>query len=383
MKSILLLFLVLIPISRSYSYPHFIGHGYPSCLNCHFNPLGNGPLTDYGRAVGADAISSGFFYPKKWDEEKIASLSGFLFRTPKQDHVRTQLNYRGMELDAGPGTSTEQKTWIHMQAGGQLILKFLTDDRLTFVGELGYSPPSQHPVPGVEDKKLRTREYYVGYRILPQIGVYAGFLDKAYGIRIAEHISYSRVVPQITQNDQTHGIMTHFIAGEWEGAVHGFVGNLSQTKDIRQKGFSTVIEHNFFENHRIGFSFLKSKNDYLNITSYAAHSRFNLQDGSALLFELGQTKKQTLNGNGDQLSRYLLLQTYLRPERGLYLIANIEYLKSDLSSESSTVRWGPGIQLFPIQKLELRLDAYDSRNFNPNQSTNDSWMLLFQTHLWL
>ena len=105
-----LLILIIVYSVQSEAYPHFIGHGYPSCINCHYNPLGNGPLTDYGRAVGATAVSSGMFYPKDMTEEKVASLSGFLFRTPIQDHLRTQINYRGLYLIHNPGSSVEKKT---------------------------------------------------------------------------------------------------------------------------------------------------------------------------------------------------------------------------------------------------------------------------------
>jgi len=381
--ALLIGFLALFSSRWARAYPHFIGHGYPSCLNCHYNPLGNGPLTDYGRSVGADLVSSGMFYPQNWSDEKVASLSGFLFRTPVQDHIRTQLNYRGLYLIQNPGTSIEKKQWINMQADGQLILKFLEDDKLTFVGDFGYSPPEQ-PIPGEDpNKKFRSREYYVGYRFSPAIGVYAGFMDKAYGIRVAEHIDFSRVIPQVTQDDQTHGVMVHFVNEEWEAAVQGFVGNLQQASDLRQKGFSAIVEHSLNEIHRIGFSVMKTSGEYLSLLSGAVHGRFSLKDGSAVLVELGQTRKTTQNGTGDRNSRYGLLQTYLRPIRGLYFLANIEYLKGDVMNDSTTVRWGPGVQFFPVQKLELRLDVDDSRNFNPNASTVDNWMILLQTHVWL
>jgi hypothetical protein len=366
------------------AYPHFIGHGYPSCLNCHYNPLGNGPLTDYGRSVGADLISSGVFYPKSWSEEKIAGLSGFLFRPPVQSHVRTQLNYRGLYFIQNPGTPTELKRYINMQGDAQLILKFGENDKLTFVGDFGYSPRPNRPPAGIDpNEKFRSREYYVGYRPRPEFGIYAGFMDKAYGIRIVEHIAYSRTIPQLTMNDQTHGIMGHVLTQDWEGAVTAFVGNLNVASDIRTKGVSGTVEHSLNEIHRVGISAMTSKNNYLNYTSYAAHARFNLRDGSALLFEFGQTQRTTMNNSDNRIIRYGLLQTYVRPIRGLYLIANIEYQKNNLVIDDTTLRWGPGVQYFPIQKLELRLDAYDTRDFNPSSSSQDTWMLLFQTHVWL
>ncbi len=383
MRAVLAIAMLMAPGLAS-AYPQFIGHGYPSCMNCHYNPMGNGPLTDYGRAVGADGIASGALYPKSWSEEKVADLSGFLFRTPVQKHFRVQANYRGMEMVSSVGTPSERWSWIHMQAGGQLILKFLENDRLTFVGEVGYNPSSNSAkATGQDKRKLRTREHYVGFRITPEVGVYAGLMDKAYGIRVAEHIAFSRILPEMTQNDQTHGVMIHGLFEGWEGALHGFVGNLLQAKDLRQVGASAQIERQLFTDHRLGMSLLSSKNDYVKMLSYSLHTRLSLSEGSALLLEAGQTERISLGSRGDRIGRYALLQTYTRPVRGLYCLTNIEYMKSDLSSAATTVRWGPGIQYFPVQKLELRTDLYQTRTFNPNASTQDGWTILFQTNVWL
>src|SRR5690606_23764750 len=111
----LLPLLLLILTEYCFGYAHFIGHGYTSCINCHFNPSGGGMLNDYGRAVSATTISSRIFN-EKTDEEKLAYTSGFLFRKPKQEFFRTQVNYRGFQLVRNPGSKVESKEWINMQA---------------------------------------------------------------------------------------------------------------------------------------------------------------------------------------------------------------------------------------------------------------------------
>jgi hypothetical protein len=381
--SVLFFLLGLFISSNAFSYSNFIGHGYTSCLNCHYNPLGGGPINDYGRAIAATAISSNALYPKSWNEEKIAYTSGFLFRKPKQNWFRTQINYRGFQLVRNPGSSeAEQKKWINMQADGRLILK-TNDDRLIAVGSYGYAPLPTPPPPGKEQSEWRSREHYIGYRINPKMGVYAGLMDQSFGVRVIEHIAYSRTLPQVTQNDQVHGLMFHFLNDSFEGSVHGFVGNLYQDEDLQTKGGSFMLEKTFFGKHRLGGSAKKTKNEYTDLTAYAVHGRFDLHKGSALLTEIGQVKKVTENGTGDRSSRYGLLQTYLRPFRGLYFLANVEYLQADIKEKDYVVRWGPGIQYFPIQRVELRFDVYNTRNFDPNSASPDVWMYLFQGHLWL
>ena len=365
------------------SYPNYIGHGYTSCINCHYNPFGGGPLTDYARAVAATTISSRNFYPESMTDERLANSSGFLFNKPKNTWLRAQMNYRGFQLVRNPNSSTLEKTsWINMQADARLILKFGENDRFIAVGNVGYAPPDR-AAPKDKQDTWRSREYYMGYKITPKIGVYAGLMDKIYGIKIVEHIAYSRVYPQVTQNDQTHGVTGHFIGESWEAGLQMFGGNLMQDPAIRMKGFAATGEKTIFGLHRFGGSFINSENEFLKVQAMAVHARMNLKEGSALLFELGRTTQSILQSNKAKSSNYALFQTYLRPARGWYVLNNIEYIKNNVEEEPYTVRWGPGVQYFPFQRLELRFDLYNTRNFSTEASTKDNWMYLFQTHVWL
>lgn len=380
MKFFFLLALAIFSTS-AWAYPNFIGHGYTSCLNCHFNPAGNGPLNDYGRAISATLISSGSLYPDSWSEEKVAYSSGFLFRKPKQNYVRTQINYRGFQLVRNPGSSSsEVKQWINMQADARLILKS-PSDRFVTVINYGYTPKPT----GSEDNddEWRSREHYVGYRVTPKFGVYAGLMDKVYGLRVIEHIMVNRTTPQLTQNDQVHGVMAHYLGEKSETFFHGFLGNMSQDENVRMKGGSFMFERTVADVHRLGASVMHSSNDFLKLTSFAAHGRWNLKEGSALLGEIGQTKRTADASFFDKTSRYGLLQTYLRPVRGLYFFTNIEYYQDDIEKEPFFIRWGPGVQWFPIQRLEFRADLQNTRNFSPDSSNKDSWLYLLQAHVWL
>lgn len=378
----LLLILSILISFKVAAYTQFIGHGYTSCLNCHYNPSGGGPLNDYGRVVSATLISSGALYPDSWNEEKVAYTSGFLFRKPKQNWLRTQVNYRGFQVVQNPGSSkTEQKRWINMQADARVILKFGEADRFVAVGNYGYAPLPESF--GDDEPEWRSREHYLGFRVTPKFGVYAGLMDKVFGIKVIEHIAYSRIAPEVQQNDQTHGVLAHYLGEQWEAFAHGFAGNLTQDEALRMKGGSLSLERTVFQTHRVGASFMSSKNNFQDLLSYSVHSRFNLKDGSAVLAEIGQVDRTTQNGSDDRTMRYGLMQTYLRPFRGLYFLSNIEYFKRNVEESDYTVRWGPGVQYFPVQRVELRFDAYNTRNFSPDTSSKDSWMYLVQTHIWL
>ena len=86
-----LAFLFFIP-ERATAYPAYIGTGYSSCLTCHYNPLGNGPINPYGRAVQATEMAGNLFGR---DLEELANNSGFVFG-PLPDGLQFQGSFRGL-----------------------------------------------------------------------------------------------------------------------------------------------------------------------------------------------------------------------------------------------------------------------------------------------
>lgn len=375
--------LLVLSSTLTWSYPNFIGHSYNSCLTCHYNPFGGGQLSDYGRSIDATLISSRKFYPKSWDEEKIAYVSGFLFSKPKNTWFRPQINYRGFRVVDDPGGTGQEALWITMQKDVRLTLKFLENDKLIFVGDYGRQPLLENPPQGVDQQDYRSRNLYVGYRMKPKIGIYAGLMEKVYGIRVVEHISFTRTNTFTTMNDQTYGVAGHFVTENWEGGVHAFIGNSNQDAAFRMKGVSTMWERTIFSAHRVGGSLMSQKNDVLTMNSASLHGRMNFKEGSALLAELGETHRISHDDADTTNSRYALIQATARPWRGVYFLTNVDYQRLDLNQSDYTIRWGPALQYFPIQKIELRADIYDTRNFSANTAAKDSWTYLLQTHIWL
>src|SRR5947199_7779102 len=84
--------------AKAGAYPNYISYGYHSCVSCHYNPMGNGPLTDYGKAVASSELTDRVFWPKNIadNDEKINDLTGFFFAKPSVDWLRPSASYRGL-----------------------------------------------------------------------------------------------------------------------------------------------------------------------------------------------------------------------------------------------------------------------------------------------
>jgi hypothetical protein len=366
----------------AWAYPNFIGHGYNSCLTCHYNPLGNGPLTDYGRALGATAISSKDFTSST--DEAIGQSSGFLYNTPKNTWFRPSIDYRGLFLTKNYSGKTEESSYIHMQASANVVLRLGPSDnkdKYIVVGTFGYAPTPKAK-PDSDESNYRSREHYVGMRINEKWGVYAGMMDKAFGIRLPDHIVISRQLNNLTMNDGTHGLLVHYATPKIDFAFQPFLGNLGQDAQVRQVGFSSTGEYNISDKTRLGASLLSSKSDFVEQFSYAAHLRSAFGKGSSIMFEVGQINKAIVLANAEKSSRYGTLQNHIRAKKGLYILNTVEFFIDDIEKENKLIRWGPGFQYYPMQRVEIRTDIYNTRIFSESSVSEDNWDLTGQVHLW-
>jgi hypothetical protein len=366
------------------AYPNYITYGYDSCLNCHYNPHGNGPLTDYGRALGSAEIASHFFYGENADKDWIADQSGFFGKPYEQDWLRPSLSYRGLYLLRNADKPGERKEdWINMNASLSVVAKFLKRDKLIVAFEMGYAPKPRSQGPDSDLEEYRTREHYIGYRIDRRWGVYAGLMDKVFGLRVPDHTAYSRSITGLNQNDQTHGLVLHYGGKDFEFGVQPFVGNLVQDKELRQKGLTAMGEISGGKRARYGASILASESEYSKMHMLSTHGRFGFGQISSFLFEVGQVNKTKKNDDALTSSRYAFTQTHLGIDQGLWGLVTLEGLVPDTSKEALNLRFGPGLQYFPMPRLELRTDAYLTARMAKDTDTATSLDLTAQIHLWL
>lgn len=379
MKLILLLCLWLPLVALS--YPKFVGHGYNNCMVCHYNSQGNGPLTDYGRALGATEIAAKTFRRGKSDEE-VGKSSNFLWRDkPLPFGIRPSINYRGLlKSDDFRKDDPADAEYINMQMSANVAVKINNEDKYVLVGEISYNPRDG------QDEDFRSREYYLRYMPNKNLVFYGGLMDKVFGIRYENHILYSRSFLRLSHSDQSHGVSGVYQNDLYEVTAQYFLGNLHIDGDTEQSGFSTKLIYKPNAFSRLGGSALLSSSKFRDITMAAIHGGVGFGHGSSITFEAGQVWDKTLVGEPTQQdTRYFIFKGTIRPKRGLYIYQTFEYLNGDLESDSYIMRIGPGLQWFVDQGLELRFDFLNGRSMNAESGSqfDDEWKFLTQVHLWL
>lgn len=380
-----LLFVPLnILMSDALAYPQYIGLQYTSCLTCHFNPLGNGPLNDYGRGVAATAIAGRLGVGNDVSEEDLVRRSAFPGINPETNKwLRPMIGYRGLGLDRNAFTGQSNKSFIQMQMDASLTLKAGERDQYIMSFTYGTRPVNRAEAQNLMESKGYSREHYVGWRPTPKVGLYAGKMDKAFGLRIPDHNLSSRAQTRTAQFNQVHGVMLHAVGEKVETSLHSFVGDLNiKDENLREKGYSGILEWGVTAQNRLGVSYQATQLGNSKQTVIALHDRIGLGKGHSVMAEAGRINRQVGTAQSTE-NLYGLLQTHLMVARGLWLQGTFDYYKTSVSNTSETLSAGPGLQWFPRQKIEFRIDIYNRRVFQENLATQDSWQALGQVHLWL
>ncbi|MBK9323590.1 MAG: hypothetical protein IPM97_11725 [Bdellovibrionaceae bacterium] len=376
--------LVLIPQVGS-AYPEFISYGYSSCITCHYNSQGNGPLNDYGRALFSTEIASRSVFSNKTSEEDIAAKSGFFGSTELPWWIRPGFKYRGLYFINNPGSQAAVKKYVTMQADFNLALQFDQEAKWLFVGSVGYqpTPAANQNNKEAEDKNLIMRERYFRWQATRKLQVYMGLMDKVYGIRIPDHTAYSRAITGVGQSDQSDGVIAQYYGEKWELTGGYFLGNLVQeAKDLRLQGLSTMFEYDTSEKSRLGTSVMQAKNDYVEKTRFELHSKLGLLKGNSLLTEIGFVKDNPKANPNTKMGGYLMMQGVYLISRGYNVISQMEYYNATLTAASpDQTRWTFGFLMFPMPRMELRTTFVNGRTIQDTSVSKDQWMLQAQMHL--
>jgi hypothetical protein len=364
------------------AYPDFIGYSYSSCITCHYSGSGGGPLNDYGRALFATEIAARDIYSSKTDEETIAAQSGFLGSAKLPWWIRPGLKYRGLWLQTDPNSAVTKERFINMQNDINLALFGDKKQRLTFVATATYAdeyPPSK----SIKKWGWFAKEYFVRWKQNNNLWLYAGQMDKTFGIRHADHTSYNRSPIELGQYDQSQGAIVHFTYPNWDIALNAFVGNAAEEVSEKQKGGAISGEYQISEELKLGSSLLSSTSDKVAWNLFSVHTRMKISKGSSIMAEFGvRDRKNKVSGQDAELGTFGFVQTLVNFRRGYNLLTVIEHSKSDIKKPSTeNLRYSLGALMFPLPRTELRLMVVNGKRVPDTGGQPDAWTLQSQLHI--
>ena len=179
--------------------PTFLSKQYPRCTACHYSAAGGGLLTPYGRSLSREEIST--FGRRGAGGVPAAGATrgeeGFLYGAlSSESPLQLGLDIRPSHLEFDvPGRVIPNRNFLmnlDLQAAWRR-------DRWTAYGTVGRAP-------GHGGGEFISYEHWVSYQVSDTVGVRGGRFLPAYGVRFADHTSFTRAHLDLAQYGQVYGI---------------------------------------------------------------------------------------------------------------------------------------------------------------------------------
>lgn len=377
----------LLPYSQmAWSYAQFLASGEVSCVHCHFNAFGSSQLTDYGRSTFALDTSAQHFGMKNVARELVAQKSSFL-GTHWPQWFRPHAKYRGQRYtqSAWKRDAYNRATTTQAQAG--LTLRVGKGDNLTLSYTAGYRPDAQSDEERRRDQSsaFESSEYFLSLSPHSALRLYAGLMDKVFGLRIPETNTYGRSRLGLGAHEQGHQLALWTSFSFVEAGLTWFAGNLQREVEYHQQGGTLLLELTPWAHFRPGFSFMSYTTNTKVEQALALHSRLGFKEGGSVLAEVGLGDHRLVdNSTLPRMSHYQFFQGSMPLLQGLNFLNTIEFFKDNVLGGSPQVfRFGPGLQYFFLGHGEIRAELINERTYPKDGVQRDRWDLLAQLNFWL
>ena len=354
--------------------PTFLSKQYPRCTACHYSASGGGLLTPYGRSLSREEIST-------FGRQGAGGIpatgatrgeEGFLFgalssESPLQLGLDVRPSHVAVDL---PGRTIADRNFLmnlDLQAAWRR-------DRWTAYGSVGRAPAGGgEPV---------SYEHWVSYQATESVEVRGGRFLPAYGVRFADHTSFTRARLDLAQDDQVYGVELGVSTDRTLLQVSAGPGRAeSLIADDGRQAFSTSARFQIDLSPR---TVLVASTLHRGASDTAPRST-----GTGLSFGYAPAPWLTTWTHADvQFQRldasgraYIFAnQTSVEALRGVWLRISPQLRWTDTDPRSETRRMVYGLDFYPRTHWHVNLSYYRDRRPFADRSSRT---LLAQLHLYL
>lgn len=350
--------------------PIFLSRQYTRCTNCHYSATGGGLLTPYGRSLSREELST---FGRSRDPEQPGREQEFLFGAfgKALGPVGVGIDLRPSHLDFDAAGSESSRDLL-MNAD---ITAALRHGSWTFYAELGRQPQG-------DDARVTSFEHWIGYEREGGLGLRVGRFIPAYGIKLADHTTYTRSFNRLDNDDQVYALELSFNGGRHlvqaslgpgfadsvdDSELRAFTATARWQLDLRPN--ATLVASGLYR----AASELEPKRGSVGLAAgFAPTSRLTL-------FVQGDARfRDSPSGNGTAYT--LLGEADLELYRGVWLRIAPQLATEYGDSSGGLARLAVGLNLLPRTHWNVVLSYYHDR-LRANDSTFKTF--LAQLHLYL
>ncbi len=345
------------------AFPEMVRHGYGNCSSCHVSPSGGGLLTNYGRELGKEVLST-------WSTEN----EHLPFYTPVAlpEAFRIGGDIRSIQTYSDT-PQVKQGKYFLMQA--DVDFGWVTEG-YSVVASIGRDMGSPNTN---DDDKWSSRRHYV----LVPLGIIgkgysvrAGRFYKNFGLMIPDHTSEIRRGIGWDQNSETYNLEFNYQTEEYAVAVTGVGGRPDDEDAVSDKGVALSASRFINSKYKVGLSYFYGETtDNVGRELYGIFWALGLNEDLYWLGEFDWTRTAPKNvalTEGFASYNRVGYQVY----KGIDLYLFHQAKKSDTDASKLDVqRIGPGAQWSPrphwiftaqwekVTRYTVSSKAYDSAWF--------------------
>jgi len=244
MRTLFSLLAITVLATTAWAEPTFLAKQYTRCTACHYSPTGGGLLTPYGRLLShrelattgatGEAPAAGAADDPHGEQ---AFLYGALGDT--LGPVQLGLEVRPSQLRIGfPGGHQDLNLLMNLDLSGAV-----QKHGWTAYGTVGREPPHSAVRDGrtLPDSAFISYEHWISYQPDERFQLRVGRFLPAYGVRFADHTTYTRRYLDLDRNDQVYGLEVSHTTGFSLVQVMVSPGKAEAIlHDRSRRGFSTA-----------------------------------------------------------------------------------------------------------------------------------------------
>jgi hypothetical protein len=356
--------------ARATGEPIFLSRQYSRCTNCHFSATGGGLLTPYGRSLSREELSTFGRSPASaapGHEQEF--LFGLLDGATGPLSLGLDLRPSHLGISAG-GFETTRNFLMNAE-----LTAAYRHERWTFYGQLGRQPRG-------DDTRVTSFEHWIAYQKERGLGVRAGRFIPAYGIRLADHTSFTRAFNDLDNDDQVYGLELSYNGDRHLLQISLGPGLADSVDDAERRAFTAsgrwqldlrpnvvLVASGLFRDA----SELEPQRGALGLAAgIAPASRLSLFAQADARF-----RDET---SGGEVAYTLLGEAAFEAYRGVWIRLSPQLVTGFGDTSAGVTRLALGLNLLPRTHWNLVLSYYHDRNRETDRSTQT---LLAQLHLYL
>lgn len=349
--------------SSAHAEPMFLSKQYNRCATCHISPTGGGLLSAYGRSLsGVELSTSATDKESKEHEFLWGALSKELGET-----VHLGATFRPAHLNVD-------------FRGGSIDRNFVMNvDLVAAIQKNGWTVYAEAGRQGRTNKAdYDSFEHWVSYQSENGVGVRAGRFLPAYGVRLADHTTFTRRSLGFDMHDQVYGLEVSHTSEKRLFQATVSPGRASSLIDDDGTAAVTV-------SGRAQFDLTSSRSVVVSALHRAASDKAKAQTMGGVALGFAPTRRMSVwtEGNvrsvdGTKGSAYVVAnETAFEAHRGLWLKFTPQLRTNPGDSSSGLTRLGASVDFLPRAHWNASILYYRDKDRKSSATTKTFLAQLF------